>query len=70
MALGQLQLMRQLAADGDPCRAGRALGMVQTTWTFLDKFARSYSQADAGKGAAQVACFKTLFAELRRGGGT
>ena len=65
VGLGYVDLMRRLAADADPQRAGRALGMVQTTWTFLHKFAAAYGQPAAGPGTQQAACFKAVMSRLR-----
>ncbi len=67
VALGQLKMMRQLAADADRAKAGRALGMVQTTWTSLYSFARAYRDPSfrEGRYRTRLDCFKTLSAELR-----
>ena len=63
VALGQLKIMRSLAAEKGP---GRPLGLLQTTWVPFTKFAKAYYGEEAeGNAAGAVKCFKALFAELR-----
>lgn len=71
VALSQLEQMRGLRAHADPALAGRALGMVQTTWCGFMPFARAYGRLEAGgevtkdSAAESAHCFRTLMKALR-----
>jgi hypothetical protein len=73
VALGQLALIRSVRSRPDKAVAGRALGVVQTTWCGFSPFVRAYEAkegaAPSGKNnAAEAArCFRTLFAAIRQG---
>ena len=75
VAMGQLEKIRALRAGGDPALAGRALGMVQTTWCGFAPFARACEAAAAGKEPAKGApgeaarCFRDLFRAIRGAAG-
>lgn len=68
VALAQLEMMRELRTENE-----LSLGMLQTTWSGFDSFARAYygeldPNVERNKGAIEAAsCFKTLFAALRGG---
>jgi len=65
VALGELKLQRALAGEKNP---GQPLGMLQTTWVSFPKFIQAYNgQKQEGDSPGSVQCFKTLFAELRKG---
>ncbi len=75
LALAQLKQMRQLASDRNPAFASKALGIIQTTWrcnaghsTDIDEFLKCcFTGASASPNAVNAcACFKTLYAEIRR----
>jgi hypothetical protein len=67
VALAQLQQIQSIRKDSNGPLAGRALGMVQTTWGGFSGFAKAYHAQRAGapveKNAASEAanCFLTLF---------
>ena len=64
VALGQLKILRSLAAEKG---AGRPLGFLQTTWVPFTKFAKAYyGEPVEGDAAGAAKCFKALFAELRK----
>jgi hypothetical protein len=69
--LGQLEKILALRAGGDPELAGRALGMVQTTWCGFRPFLEAYAAQAAGaapdkNAAAEAArCFRELFQAIR-----
>jgi hypothetical protein len=70
VATGQLAHIRGLRAHPDPAVAGRALGMVQTTWCGFVPFVRAYKAVSddptaKGQAAEAARCFKTLFAAIR-----
>jgi hypothetical protein len=71
VALGELEKIRALRAGGDPALAGRALGMVQTTWCGFSPFLRAYEAQAAGEAPAKnpaaesARCFRELFQAIR-----
>ena len=75
LALEQLKQIQTLAADQNPAVAAKALGIMQTTWrcnaghsTDIDEFLKCYFIGSSASPNAvnACACFKTLFAEIRR----
>ncbi|MBM4019785.1 MAG: glycoside hydrolase [Planctomycetes bacterium] len=73
VALAQLGRIRAIRAGADKAAAGRALGMVQTTWGGLAPFAAAYRAQAAGaaptKDSASEAanCFRVLSKAWRDG---
>ena len=73
VALGQLALIRSLRRGPDKAVAGRALGMVQTTWCGLGPFLQAYKAQEGGAPPAKNSpseaayCFRTLFSAIRQG---
>ncbi len=70
VALGQLELMDAVRRNANDAIAGRMLGMLQTTWCGAGPFIKAYyGEAAAGAQAVEsAACFRALFAEIRRRG--
>jgi hypothetical protein len=68
VALAQLELIRNVRKNSTPAIASRMQGVLQTTWTNMGQFMRAYYGQDAQQNAKEAAdCFKTLFAEIRKG---
>jgi hypothetical protein len=72
VALAQLELARWLRRNAPDPVARRMLGVVQTTWVGFGQFLRAYTgEGEANARAHQAAaCFRALFAELRKGSRT
>jgi hypothetical protein len=70
VALRQLDQIRAARRDAHTAVAGRLLGMIQTTWVGFAAFAKACSgDKEASPQAREsAACFRELFADLRRGG--
>ncbi|MCS6951330.1 MAG: family 20 glycosylhydrolase [Bryobacterales bacterium] len=68
VALAQLQLARWLRRNAPEPVAKRVLGVLQTSWVGFGQFLRAYT--GEGQASAQAhqaaACFRALFAELRK----
>jgi len=73
VALAELAHIRAIRAGADKAAAGRALGLVQTTWCGFGPFLKAYNVQTAGKpptkGAPSEAahCFRTLCKAMREG---
>jgi len=73
VALTQLAHIRKTRGDKDKAIAGRALGMVQTTWCGFRRFIEAYRALEEGgkverSGASEsAACFRELFKATRDG---
>jgi hypothetical protein len=70
VALGSLEFLRHLALNANPVLAGRAQGVLQTTWCNSGDFIRAYQQGtnQPVSNLEAAYCFKALFAELRKNG--
>ena len=69
VALGQLELIRNVRRYATKVIASHMQGVLQTTWTGMGEFMKAYSGAETSQDAREAAnCFKQLFAEIRRGG--
>jgi hypothetical protein len=70
VALAQWELVQHVRRNAPDAIAARMLGMLQTTWCGFGDFARSYFGEPVANPRAQeaVACFRTLFEQLRRSG--
>lgn len=68
VALGQLELIRAVRRNSNEAIGSRMLGMLQTTWTGMGPFVRAYLGEDTSNSKAleAAACFRQLFAEIRR----
>jgi hypothetical protein len=68
VALAQWELVQHVRRNAPDAIAARMLGMLQTTWCGFGDFARSYFGEPVANPRAQeaVACFRTLFEQLRR----
>lgn len=66
VALGQLELMRSVRANGSKQVSGRMLGMMQTTWGSFGNFLKAYNgEPGAQKNMLEVVdCMKKLFAAI------
>ncbi|MCY3023171.1 MAG: family 20 glycosylhydrolase [Planctomycetota bacterium] len=65
VALGQLKIMRALAAEQGGNKA--LLGMLQTTWVPFARFEKAYvGEGESSDGPGAAKCFKALFAEMRK----
>jgi hypothetical protein len=73
VALAQLAHIREIGADKDKAVAGRALGMVQTTWCGFGRFIEAYRALEQGEKPGRssdlesAACFRDLFKAIRAG---
>jgi len=71
VALAQFAMIRAIRAGADKAAAGRALGVLQTTWCGFDDFVRAYKRLEGGAApdktpAGEAAhCFRTLFRAVR-----
>jgi hypothetical protein len=76
VALAQLEAVRRVRSHATKAIAERTQGMLQTTWSGMTPFARAYFGEAPPAGARvsdqvveALACFRTLFRELRAGDG-
>jgi hypothetical protein len=73
VALAQLDHIQAVRDGGDRAAAGRALGMVQTTWCGFAPFLNAYKVQAAGGAPAKdepsqsAQCFRALFKAIREG---
>ena len=67
VALRQLDAIHAARRGAAPAVAARMLGMLQTTWCGLGRFAKGYFGEDTSDARAMEAvnCFRELFRELR-----
>ncbi len=73
VALGQLQLLRDMRSSRDRAYARNGYGMLQTTWCGFTPFVKTYFgelQKPSRDAAEAVDCFRVLFAEIRKQGKT
>jgi hypothetical protein len=69
VALAQLDLIRDLRKQANQAAAGRALGVLQTSWGPMGDFIRAYNGEESSERTREaVKCFRELFAEIRKGG--
>jgi len=69
VALGQLELIRNVRKNSNNVIASRMQGVLHTTWTSMGQFMKAYYGQEAQVNAKESAnCFKQLFAEIRKGG--
>lgn len=71
VALAQLKHIRGIGKEKDKAVAGRALGMVQTTWCGFGSFIKAYRALEKGEkvagnsAAGSARCFRALFEAIR-----
>ncbi len=71
VALAQLKHIRSIGKDKDKAVAGRALGMVETTWCGFGSFIKAYRALEKGEKVAEnnasgsARCFRALFEAIR-----
>ncbi len=71
VALAQLAHIRSIRDEKDKTIAGRALGMVQTTWCGFGSFVKAYEAFERGEkvgadnAAGSARCFRELFEAIR-----
>jgi hypothetical protein len=70
----QLEAVRRVRSHATAPIAERMQGMLQTTWSGMAPFARAYFGENGQAGVPNnvteaLACFRTLFRELRAGDG-
>jgi hypothetical protein len=68
VALAQIELLQALNNRANPEVAGRAQGLLQTTWVESGEFLHAYFGDSPGntQAAESVACFRAAFERLRR----
>jgi len=73
VALAQLAHIRSVREDDEKGVAGRALGVVQTTWCGFASFVKAYKALEKGEEVAgnnasgSARCFRALFEAIRQG---